>query len=239
MLRWHAFEILLFITVELIRVSSVFGSDPAYKKYDKPIFVHDLFQMRLIEVLPIDAVDYVDKYRDCQHWRGEDAYDEQRSKDIDRGIKESCDGLEKKRQMIESKYTQGSKEAHTINSIIKEIDEGESLPSFMWNDPKRKSKVLNEYFEATSQNIIRTLQSLIPRYKAAVTKVQKFRASDTKDINKEDRLEKEINSVKYLLHVQEKYVTEVLGNIDRLHPITRDQIVSAEKELRTVLKLKY
>ena len=219
-------RIILIVIGSLIS-SLLFAADRPYKKYEHSIYDGELIELRLNEVLPSDAAKYVHDYRYCRHWQGEDAYDKERSETIKRGINESCSELDEKKKYIERKYPEGSTEARIIHSIIKEIDAGESFPSFVWNDPERESRVLNEYYEAKAQSVIRELGTQIPKYEAAFKKLKDNKSTDNKEL--ETRI--------WRLKVQQKYLKDVIGNIDRLHPLTRGKIKTSEKQLDRALSL--
>ena len=225
----------VFITIQVFFALSAYSGDRPYKKYDHPIYGGALVELRFKEALPPAAADYVSRYRACLHWRGEDAYDAARAKDIQQGIEKSCYGLETTKITIDQKYPHGSEESRTIESIIADIDKGESFPSFIWNDPDGKSKVLDEYFEAQAQYVIRELEKQIPEYEAAFSAFNKHDSSKQKDESERRRLKENLDMVVFRLNVQKKYLAEVLKNSRRLHPLTRKEIENSEKKLAATL----
>jgi hypothetical protein len=212
-----------------------YSEDRPYKKYDNPIYPGNLVELRLKEALPPDAADYVSRYRQCIHWRGEDAYDAARAKDIQKGIEKSCSDLEERKEVIGRKYPHGSKESRLIQSILEEVEKGESTPSFIWNDPEGKSKVLDEYFEAQAQYVVHELEKQIPEYEAAVSAFKKHGSSRQKDESEERRLKEKLDMIIFRLNVQKKYLAEVIKNSRRLHPLTRKEIANSEIKLKSTL----
>jgi hypothetical protein len=205
------------------------ADDLPYKEYKQPIFLGELFNLRLKEALPPDAAEYVDRYRNCRHWRGEDAYNKERGGQIRNGIEGNCTGLEDREKSIHAKYQNGTRESEVINSIIKEIEAGVSIPSFVLHDPLRKSVILNEYYEAHAQYVIRSVNQQIQKYEAIVEKLR-----NEKD-RAQDGATNDLKMAKYMLEVQKNYLDDVMKNIDRLHPITREQIKRLEPKLSQVL----
>ncbi len=205
------------------------ADDQPYKEYKQPIFLGELFNLRLKEVLPSDAGEYIDLYRNCRHWRGEDAYNKERGEQIRKGIEGNCTGLDDKNRSIHDKYQNGTRESKIINSIIKEIEAGVSLPSFISHDPLRKSAILNEYYEAHAQYVARSVNQQIPKYEAIAEKLR------NESVKVQEGTTKDLKMAKYMLGVQKNYLNDIMKNIDRLHPITREQIKQLEPKLSQVL----
>lgn len=200
-----------------------------YKEYKQPIFLGELFDLRLNEVLPPDAAEFVDLYSTCRHWAGEEAHDTERGEQIRKGLEENCTGLDNREKSIHAKYQDGTRESEVINSIIKEIEAGESFPSFVLHDPLRQSVILDEYYEAHAQFVVRSLNQQMPEYEAIAAK----RRNET--AKAQEGSPSDLEMAKYMLEVQKKYMTDVMKNIDRLHPITREQIKRLEPKLSQML----
>src|SRR5215471_14536959 len=65
------------------------------KKYDRAIDLVQLEEMRLKELLPADAVEYVNAASDCAHWAGEEPYDKKRAREIASKSKQDCSKVER------------------------------------------------------------------------------------------------------------------------------------------------
>ena len=135
--------------------------------------------------------------------------------------------MNNRKTLLAKRYKKESKEAENINAIIKEIEAGKNLPSFIFNDPQRKSSALNIYYEAQAQSILRLTPQLIEQYKSAIKEHKKIinRATDSSK-NKIAR---------YMLEVQQRYLIDVLNNINRLHPMTQKQIKNIKPVLNKTL----
>ena len=54
---------------------------------------------------PIDVVEMIDRYADCNHWNGEEPYNEERRKEINSVIAElHCDSLERDEKIMLKRY---------------------------------------------------------------------------------------------------------------------------------------
>jgi hypothetical protein len=221
--NWSIIFLLIFIALP------VQADDLLYKEYKSPIYEAQLFELRLKEVLPPDAAEYINDFRSCQHWGGEDAYDEKRAKQISEGIESSCTGLESKRKSIRTKYPSGTREFVIIQSIVKEIESGKSFPSFIFDDPQRKSVVLNQYYEALAQSVIREVSKQMPNYTASAERVKMAADKASKNMIEDAKMDK------FMLSVQQKYLNEVMKNADRLHPITLNKIKLIQPQLTEAL----
>ena len=221
--------LLLFLIISLTFPSR--ADDRPYKEYKTPITRSELFRLRLDEVLPPDAAKYIVDYRSCRHWRGEPVYSKERGEQIRRGIEESCPGLKDKRKSLHNKYIKGTREAEVINSIVREIEVGKSFPSFIREDPLRKSIVLNKYYEAHAQFVIRSVKQQLPEYQAILERLR----NENETVEVTDLTIKELKIAKFKLEVQQRYLADIMKNIDRLHPITREQIERLEPKLLQAL----
>ena len=130
------------------------------KKYDHAIDRVQLEEMRLKELLPADAVEYVNAASDCAHWAGEEPYDKKREREIANKSKQDCSKAGRLKKQIETKYPAGSNISAQLNSIMKDIEEGND--TFIWNDPEKKSGALSEYYESNAQIIIDAVDRLVP-----------------------------------------------------------------------------
>jgi hypothetical protein len=188
-----------------------------------------LLEARLKEVLPLDAAGYVSNYRICRHWQGEPAYDEERARQIKKGIEENCRELEKTRIEIEKKYPAASKEQHVISSILKEVNTGNSIPSFVFNDPERKSKALVAYYREKVQSIANALTEQVPRHERAIKYAREKKAPP----NASESLE----TTGYLLNVQQRYLQDVTQNMDRLDKKSISILKQCQEKLTAALNL--
>jgi predicted transcriptional regulator len=207
----------------------VYADTLPYREYPTPIYDGELFELRLKEVLPEDASTYIDDFRSCQHWSGEDAYNDERAQQISDGINSSCPGLADKKAVLFSKYPAKSQTSELIRSIIKEIESGEDFPSFVFNDPQRKSKVLDQYYEASAQSIIREIANQIPSYSATLASIRVANNKPSSELISKEEMGR------YMLNVQRGYLIKALNNSDRLHPITLEKLKRAQLQLSDVL----
>ena len=84
----------------------------------------------------------------------------------------------------------------------------------------KKSAVLNKYYEAHAQSVVRSVNQQLPKYKMLL----------------DNKLIEDLKMAKFMLGVQQKYLTDIMRNIDRLHPITHEQIKMIESKLVHSLK---
>src|SRR5215467_10168796 len=129
------------------------------KKYDQSIDLVQIEEMRLKELLPADAVEYVNAASDCAHWSGEEPYDKDRAREIADRSKQDCSKAERLKKRIETKYPAGSNIRARLGLILKDIEEAND--AFVWNDPERKSSALSEYYESNAQIIITAVDRLV------------------------------------------------------------------------------
>jgi len=174
----------------------------------KPIYPGEIVEERMNELLPSDAAEYAANYRLCLHWSGEDAYDEARGEEIARGM-ESCNGLEAARDSLLLRYPRGSSVDSTLRWMIAEIDSGSD--AYVWDDPQHRSHVLNRYYEALGQQTPRSVDELIGKKRAL---------SDTSS-------EATRKMVQYMIKIETGYLAVVIDNIDRLHPVTAEDVRGA------------
>jgi hypothetical protein len=177
--------------------------------YEKQIELGEIIEPRLREILPPDAATYAENYQYCLHWSGEEAYDEARGEEIARGIEESCTGLEAARDSLRLRYPSGSTVDSALRRVIAQIDSNSY--DYVWDDPHYKSIVLNRYYEAWGQHTPRRIDELI---------AQRHALSDTAS-------EASRQMVKFMSTVETRYLTEIMGNIGRLHPETAKEVRAA------------
>jgi hypothetical protein len=66
---------------------------------------------------PRDVVKMIDRYVGCNHWSGEEPYDEERRKEINRAISSlSCETLEKDEKKILRMYSKNRRALETLKS---------------------------------------------------------------------------------------------------------------------------
>jgi|GEM_PF-6445553 len=170
----------------------------------------EMFQKRLYEYFPKEIADFLDSYIKCEHWNGEYAYDAERTEDIEQGTTSNCINFDALEQTLAVKYknTQKWQEFQITKGEIESGREGEY--SFIWNDPNKESKALNEYIEAFAQGILETVKEQMQEYNKLVA-------------NNADN--EKLKNIRWLLSVQKNYInTIILPQIERLHPITRKGI---------------
>jgi len=175
----------------------------------EPIYDGEIIDLRIKEILPADAAEYASNYRYCVHWNGEPAYDSARAAEIERGIKESCTGLEAARDSLQVKYPRGSSVDSTLRLVIAQIDYDSE--DYVWNDPDHRSKVLSRYYEAFGQHTPERVDELIAERRALADTAS---AATRKN-------------VQYQISVETRYLSEIMENIDRLHPRTAEEVRSA------------
>jgi hypothetical protein len=69
------------------------------------------------EGTPADVVDLVERYGGCNHWGGEEAYNEERRKEIEDGARRlGCDRLDADQRKLRKKYAQKPRVLRVINA---------------------------------------------------------------------------------------------------------------------------
>jgi hypothetical protein len=69
------------------------------------------------EGAPADVVDLVERYGGCNHWGGEEAYSEERRKEIEDGAKRlRCDRLDADQRKLRKKYAHKPRVLRVINA---------------------------------------------------------------------------------------------------------------------------
>jgi hypothetical protein len=70
--------------------------------------------------LPRDVIDFIERQGACNHWGGEEAYDEERRREIEAGVKGlACERLDRDQRRLRKKYARAAK-------VIDAIDAAES-----------------------------------------------------------------------------------------------------------------
>lgn len=183
-------------------------ADPPYVRYDKPLAVHELVQRRLQELLPADAIHYLKEHMACEHWFGEEAYDRERAKEIEAGIKRDCAARDTHRKKIHLRYKPGSAVRKRLDRIVGDTEQYRD--DFAWDDPEMKSDALRVYYESTAQDLIRQAAALSADDCAA----------DSGPEKRVPQLEVEI--------------WRLLSKTKRLHPDTRRNIEPEYKRLQAL-----
>jgi hypothetical protein len=57
--------------------------------------------------LPADVATFVEERQQCDHFRGEDAYDEARAKEINTALDRYCTGTDARLAKLKAKYSKG------------------------------------------------------------------------------------------------------------------------------------
>src|SRR3989344_236069 len=135
---------LVVVGFYLFKKSTEIKDDSPYVQYE---FMErgEMVYQRLYEYFPEGMADFLDSYRNCQHWGGEEAYNEERANDISQGVASSCIDFELEEKAIEKKYTNDPK--------LREM-----------KVTKEESKVLNKYTEAEAQWILKTVQEQMQEF---------------------------------------------------------------------------
>lgn len=182
-------------------------ADPPYVSYDRPLNLADFNALRLQELLPADAIAYVNAFESCQHWSGEEAYSHERGKDIQEGAERDCAASAALKKKIYRKYPRGSVVRKQLEIVISAAERNDD--KFLWYDPEMKSEALRVYYESTAQELVNTTA---------------FMLNNTASVNgdKED------------IRRQEKKVRFLLGQANRLHPVTKKQIEEAYKKIQAL-----
>ncbi len=76
-------------------------------------------------VLPRDVVAFKERRDLCDHFRGEDAYDEERGKFLAEGMKKSCTGTDKELAALKSKYSHNDVVLRALADYEEKIEWGD------------------------------------------------------------------------------------------------------------------
>jgi len=76
------------------------------------------------EKLPQDISAFSNKVEMCLHFSGEEPYDRQRAKEIERNVKRYCHGLKTQNGQLHRKYAKDAKMISSLNEIEKNYKEG-------------------------------------------------------------------------------------------------------------------
>ena len=69
-----------------------------------PIIVSSEQELSLVEPMPADIRTFTNKRDECDHWRGEEPYDDERAKEISGAINDTCTGTDDKLSKLRRKY---------------------------------------------------------------------------------------------------------------------------------------
>ena len=73
------------------------------------------FPLRAAEALPRDLAKFIERREGCDHFRGEEAYDEERRKFLLMRMKQLCTGTDRQLERLKSKY-------RTQARVMKKLD---------------------------------------------------------------------------------------------------------------------
>ncbi len=203
-----------------IFLATILFAERPYKVYETPVYEYQITEPRLKEFFPQDVAEYINQNSNCNHWGGEEPYDEERAKQIEAGVERDCTGLQEKYNSLLSKYSGTPEVLSRMKAIQDDPDK------YIWDDPHHKSKVLNEYFEAEAQSIVRTVKEVLPEHEKIVAALNRQETSELKN---------KLGPITHRLKVQQEYLSNVMKNFDRLHSITQKQIKESEKKLNAAL----
>jgi hypothetical protein len=72
---------------------------------------------KLIDGLPTDAVEIIERIVGCNHWAGEEAYDEERRKEIMNAVTElRCEDVNSDTDKISEKYSSNNRVVEAIST---------------------------------------------------------------------------------------------------------------------------
>lgn len=200
--------------IMLFASTTAFAGEKPFVEY-KPMGWNEFYSARLKEYFPSEISDFIVKYSNCNHWRGEEAYNTERALQIKNGINENCPDIKPIEAALAEKY-KGAPKLIELNSLKDEINTKIVYDySFIWNDPKKESVAISKYIEAEAQNVLRTVPLQMKEYD-----VIKKTGGDTENIG----------GIAYRLKGQTKYLQKVLKEKERLHPITLRKILQLSKD---------
>lgn len=74
--------------------------------------------------LPTDVARFVEKRDGCDHFRGEEAYDEERRKFLLKNMNALCKGTDARLMQLKKKYAQQRAIMHKLNDYEEQIEAG-------------------------------------------------------------------------------------------------------------------
>ena len=74
--------------------------------------------------LPTDIVEFKERRDLCDHFRGEDAYDEERGKFLAEGTKKACTGTDKELALLKKKYSNNEAVLRALADYEEKIEWG-------------------------------------------------------------------------------------------------------------------
>jgi hypothetical protein len=77
-----------------------------------------------VATLPADVVTFQQRRDLCEHFRGEDAYDEERGKFIAEGAKKACTGTDKELALLKTKYSNNEAVLKILTDYEVKIERG-------------------------------------------------------------------------------------------------------------------
>jgi hypothetical protein len=170
----------------------------------KEISQANLWGLRLRELLPKDAAEYVEAVGACAHWGGEEPYDKDRAREIARKSKADCSRADALKKAIDARYHEGSDLRTKLNLVLKDVEDARD--DFVWNDPEKKSRLLNQYYEGQAVIVVDAISRSLA------------------------------NNKLYYLRLQQQRIEPILKNIDRLKPATRQSVRTAADRLKAALE---
>jgi len=95
---------------KLLIAASTFLFSPAFGAYDQDL-------TRLTQGMPREIHDFIDRRANCNHWRGEYGYDEERRMMIDAALRElRCSMLESDETVLKQRYG-------AVPNVLKALEE--------------------------------------------------------------------------------------------------------------------
>lgn len=88
----------------LTEIASVSGSSVAATAFSTAVTLPSDQSSSLAETMPADVQAFMDKRDECDHWRGEEPYDDDRAKEITNAINDTCTGTDQKLAGLRDKY---------------------------------------------------------------------------------------------------------------------------------------
>ncbi|OAM52809.1 hypothetical protein A7981_05045 [Methylovorus sp. MM2] len=90
------------------------------------------------DALPRDVSNFLKLRESCDHWRGEDGYDEERQADINWSICQACPGTDAKLAKLKHKYKNQENILAKLNALELEIEPKNKLAARQFCKKARK-----------------------------------------------------------------------------------------------------
>jgi hypothetical protein len=87
---------------------------------------------------PKDVQAFLDRRESCDHWRGEDGYDEERQKDINWAVCQSCTGTDVELARLKSKYRRDALVAKALADFEPRIEPRDKVAAARFCKAARK-----------------------------------------------------------------------------------------------------